>query len=261
MTILDGIILGVVQGLTEFLPISSSGHLVVFRQFLHPGMVEDVGFEVSVHAGTFLAVLIFFRQRIISLVTRIGHGDDSERRWILWLIVSTVPAGVVGLAVRNHIAVLFNSVTAVGIAWLVMSVTLWAAEHFGKETVSVSKMGVKKALAIGLAQAFALIPGISRSGSTLSIGMLAGINRSELIDFIFILSLPVVGGATLLTVPGWLDGSVSFCLAHLAGGISAALTGYAAIAIMLQAVKNRQLKWFAVYCAAAGILAIGIDFI
>jgi len=119
-------------------------------------------------------------------------------------------------------------------------------------------MGVWRAIAIGFAQALAIIPGVSRSGSTIGIGLLTGVNRRSAVDFAFILSLPSVGGAIILTIPHWLDGSVIFSIAHLVGGIAAFFSGYLAIALMIRVVSGGKMVWFALYCAVIGVAALFI---
>ena len=250
--------MGVVQGLTEFLPVSSSGHLALARHLLGVGLAEDVGFEVAVHAGTLLAVILFFSSRIKKIIHGTITGENDGRLWFIWLVVGTVPAGIIGLAFKDNIATLFNDLTLVGLAWIVTAAMLFASEFHTKEVTSASRMGVWRAILIGFAQAFALIPGISRSGSTISAGLISGVKKDEIVDFIFILSLPSVGGATLLTIPDWLDGSVSFALPHIIGGIAAGISGFISIKWMIKIVAKAQLRWFAVYCFIVGIFALVI---
>jgi len=256
VTVVQGLVMGVVQGLTEFLPVSSSGHLAAARSLLGVGLAEDVGFEVAVHSGTLLAVLIYFRRRIVSILVETFSGRGEGRRWLIWLVVGTIPAGVAGLALKNHAAALFNDIQLVGAAWLFTAALLLAAERFSRVKVSVDRMGILRAFGIGLAQAAALVPGISRSGATISIGLLSGVQRRGSVDFAFILSLPSVGGATMLTIPEWVSGTTVFGAAHIAGGIAAGLSGYLAIALMLRVVTGGKLGWFALYCAIIGVVAL-----
>jgi len=258
VTVLQGIIMGIVQGLTEFLPISSSGHLALSRVLLGAGPAEDVSFEVAVHAGTLIAVLVYYRAKILTIIAESWSGRGEGRRWLLWLVVGTIPAGAVGIVFKDDVSVLFNNMTLVGVAWLFTAALLFASERFSRDTVTAGSMGFWRAVAIGFAQAAALIPGVSRSGSTIGVGMLTGVKRRSAVDFAFILSLPSVGGATILTIPDWLQGSVGFSAAHLSGGIAALISGYLAIAWMLRIVSGGKLKWFALYCAVLGIVALMI---
>ncbi len=256
MTPVQGAIMGVVQGLTEFLPVSSSGHLAVARHLLHAGLAEDVGFEVAVHLGTLVAVLIFFRQRIISIFSEALKGGKEGLNWIGYIVIGTIPAGVVGLMFKDQIDELFNDIHLVGIAWIFTAIILFASERFGKPKVAVSQMGYLRAFTIGLAQALAIIPGISRSGSTIAASMATGVKKEGSVDFVFILSLPAIGGAALLTIKDWMDGSAGFGIEHILGGITAAISGYFAIAIMLKVVSGGKLFWFAAYCLVAGVVTV-----
>ncbi|MCF7811803.1 undecaprenyl-diphosphate phosphatase [bacterium] len=256
MSSLQALIMGIVQGLTEFLPVSSSGHLALARALLHASPAEDVGFEVAAHAGTLIAVLIYYRSRIISIFTEAFTGEGEGRKWIIYLIVGTIPAGIIGILFEDSLAALFNNIHLVGLALLFTAVLLFTAERFSKAKTTAGAMGVWRALAIGIAQAVAIIPGVSRSGSTIGVGLLTGVQRKSAVDFAFILSLPSVGGAIILTIPEWFEGSVSFSSAHIIGGIAAFISGYIAIALMLKIVSSGKLTWFALYCAVIGILAL-----
>ncbi len=253
MTVIQGIILGIIQGLTEFLPISSSGHLVVVGELLKTNLKGDPGFVIIVHAGSLLAVLVFFRRRIINIFSDIFSGGESGIRWLTVLVIGTIPAIVVGLTLETQIETLFLNSTTVAFTWLITAALLWFGENFARSLVSAEKMGVSRALIIGLAQAFALLPGISRSGATLSAGMLLGVKRKDLLEYVFILSIPPIAGGTLLESFYWSTGTAPFTMAHVWGGIAAAVSGYFAIALMLKVVNSGKLKWFALYCALAGI--------
>ena len=259
MTLIQAILMGIVQGLTEFLPVSSSGHLALARDLLGAAPAENVGFEVAVHAGTLLAVLIYFRIRIYNLIKALFSGNEEGWRWLIYIIIGTIPAGIAGLLIRDQVASLFNNITLVGAAWLFTALLLFISEKCAHEKLPVEKMGWHRALIIGLGQAISLLPGVSRSGSTLAAGMLVGVKKAGALEFAFILSLPSVGGATLLTIPDWIDGSVNFSFAHVIGGLTAFISGYAAIALMLKIVRASKLKWFAVYCALLGAIALIIS--
>ncbi len=256
MTPIQGAVMGVVQGLTEFLPVSSSGHLAAARHFLHAGLAQDLGFEVAVHMGTLLAVLIFFHRKIIEIFTGAFQGRKDGWCWIMYIIVGTIPAGVVGLMYKDSIENLFNNLHLVGLAWIFTAAMLFLCERFARPSISAARMGWLRALIIGVCQAVAIIPGVSRSGSTISAGMAVGVNKDEVVDFSFILSLPAVGGATLLTVKDWVEGSAAFGMAHVLGGLTAGVSGYIAIAVMLRAVAKGRMVWFAWYCAVIGVLTV-----
>lgn len=248
--------MGIVQGLTEFLPISSSGHLALARHLLDIGNAEDVGFEVAVHIGTLLAVVIFFWQRIKTILSTALTSGGEGRRWIGYIFVGTIPAGVIGIVFKDQIEVLFNNLVLVGYAWIFTALFLFFSERFGKSKVSVYDMGYLRAFMIGVAQAVAIIPGVSRSGSTIAASMVAGVEKKTAVDYVFILSLPAVGGAALLTIVDWIEGTAGFGIEHITGGIAAGISGYWAIAVFLKVVAGGKLYWFAVYCLILGIAAI-----
>ena len=256
MTLLQAIILGIVQGLTEFLPVSSSGHLVLVKELLDVSIEDNISFQVAVHAGTLLAVLIFYRVRLLSIIRESWRGEGDGRKWILWLVVGTIPAALAYVIVKDHLDILFSGTTWIGIAWLFTAALLYSAERFSFERFSVGKMGFMRVVVIGIAQAVALIPGVSRSGSTISAALLMGVKRKSAIDFSFILSLPAVGGGVILKMPEWLADPAAFGLPYLVGGLAAFATGYLAIAIMLKVVTGGKLGWFALYCLVLGIIAL-----
>ena len=258
MTLLQAIILGVVQGLTEFLPVSSSGHLVLVRELLDVSIEDNVSFQVAVHFGTLLAVLIFYRVRLLTIIRESWRGEGDGRKWILWLVVGTIPAVIVYATIGDHLEILFSGTTLVGIAWLFTAALLFSAGRFSFERFSVGKMGFMRVVVIGIAQAVALIPGVSRSGSTISVALLVGVERKAAIDFAFILSLPAVGGGVILKAPEWLADPAAFGLPYLMGGLAAFVTGYLAIAIMLKVVIGGKLGWFALYCLILGIIALAV---
>ncbi|MFC2150534.1 undecaprenyl-diphosphate phosphatase [Calditrichota bacterium] len=259
MTPIQAGLMGIVQGLTEFLPISSSGHLALSRHLLNVAMAEDISFEVAVHAGTLIAVLIYFRLRIVELVRDTFKGDKNGWRYIGYLFIGTIPAAAIGLPLEDHITVIFNSLTWVGIAWIVTAIILFTGEWLAKGKLSDREMGWLRAVGIGFAQALALIPGISRSGSTIAMGLMLKLDRRSAVDFAFLLSLPAVGGATILTIPDWVSGNVGFGIEHIIGGLAAAISGYFAIAWMIRVVAGAKLRWFALYCLILGILSITLS--
>lgn len=259
MNFLEALLLGVVQGVTEFLPISSSGHLVITEALL--GVTEGgLLVEVTLHAGTLCAVLIYFRSRIYWLLSRgMGSGDDGERarRYLLWLLIGTLPAALVGLLFEEGVARVFESPRVALIGLLVTGVILftsrWAPER-GRRADGMP------GLWMGLAQALAILPGVSRSGSTIAAGMWSGVDKSEAAEFSFLLSVPAIGGATLLHAIDLLEGSSAgaegLALGLVTGFVVALISGYAAIAGLLEVLKRRGLVPFAWYCWAVGLAGL-----
>ncbi|MDD5224275.1 MAG: undecaprenyl-diphosphate phosphatase [bacterium] len=266
----DAIILGIVQGLTEFFPISSSGHLVLF-QTLIPGFQQPgVFFDAWLHAATLLAVVLYFYRDIIAIVRALlpGSADQkffgwtaSDARWlVILLLVASIPAGIVGITLRHKIEETFQSVLVVGIDLVITGCILFLASRFGKGEKKIGNFKIMDALWVGLAQAVALLPGISRSGTTISMGMFRELKGEEAVKFSFLLSLPAVAGAVLL------EGLKNAGQVHSGeltlyglGFVASVLTGILTISLILRIVKNNHLKGFAYYCWVVGLLAVLVN--
>jgi len=259
LTIFEALLLGIIQGATEFLPISSSGHLVLSEAIMG---IREGGLlvQVSLHAGTLLAVLVYFRSRIYHLFSRAFKSGDhgtASRRYLLWLLAATIPAGVVGLLFEDSITTAFES-PKVALAGLLLTgaillSTKWSNE---REKPAAGLSG----LWMGFAQALAILPGISRSGSTIAAGMWSGVNRREAAEFSFLLSVPAIGGASLLQLLDLMKGSAgaveSLAVGLVAGFVMAFVSGYAAIAVLLEVLRRRGLVPFAWYCWAVGLVGL-----
>lgn len=253
---LAAIIWGLIQGLTEFLPISSSGHLVIIPAFLDElGMdIQPPSLAVSavLHLGTLAAVLVYFRQDLMK-VLRLR--DDTEGRKIALLVaIGTLPA-LVGFPLRDRIESLQEDITKVGLALIATGVILVIGQLFAKGVRRLIDGKWPDALVVGVAQAFALIPGISRSGITISAGNSQRFDPREAARFSFLLGIPAIAGAGLLSLPDLFEtGEFSFDL--VVGMVVAALSGYAAIAFMLGSIRRIGLYPFAVYCSIVGGLTV-----
>lgn len=268
----QAIVLGFVQGFTEFLPVSSSGHLAIMREIL--GVETGVlTFEVAVHLGTLLAVLLVFRKMIARLVVAgvrllgdfiTGKGfsrlpGDADRRLAWNLIIGTVPAAAVGLALENLVEEAFRSVLAVGIMLIVTGFILLISSRVAREKGRpLSKLGTAGALAIGTAQAVAIFPGISRSGSTISAGLALGLARDDAATFSFLLSIPAILGATVLKAVDLLSSAAFMSQAsyYALGFVAAFVSGYLAIHLVYGALKSRRFSGFAYYCFAVGAAVV-----
>lgn len=258
--------LGLVQGMTEFLPISSSGHLVLIGDLLKTSD-QDITFEVMVHFGTFLAIIsVFYRDvgRLIrstlrgirSLsrppILRIQFREDSYLRLALWIIIGTIPAVILGLPLKDPIEAAFTHPLLVSIALLITGGILWSTRYVGPGTNDV---GGREAWIIGLAQAVAMIPGISRSGATISAGLWRKVDRVKAAEFSFLLALPAILGATILEAKDLSGVSSSPDLWPLmVGTIVAYVSGVIALRLLLGIVRRGKLSRFAYYCWAVGIL-------
>ncbi len=262
---MKAILLGIIQGLSEFLPISSSGHLVLAEEILH-FKEGGLAFEVFVHFGTLLAVFWVFRKDFIRMITalpfifHLRKGKlDTERRDYAWLaifiFVGSIPAAVIGILWEDTIEQLFESHVLV-LFMLFVTGLIMLSSRFVKERKE--NMNVKEAFLIGIAQAFAIIPGISRSGSTIVSGLWMGINRDRVARFSFLLSSPVIIGATLLKLKHLLENPpASSEIIHLsAATIAATISGYFAIVWLLEVIKQKKLQWFGLYCIGVSIIGL-----
>ena len=276
----EAILLGLVQGLTEFLPVSSSGHLVIGREVLGVEASEDLAFEVIVHAATVLSTIIVFRKQIWNLLkgffcglsgVRVERKEASlslecndQTDYLLKICVSMIPIFVVGFFFKDYVEGLFGSITGVGVALLVTAVLLFFSDMAsGKGAVLTLKSdepakeyrnGISywQALAVGLGQAFAVAPGLSRSGTTISTGLICGVKREVMAQFSFLMVLvPILGEAFLEIVGGGFAESSVGVLPLLLGFASAFLSGLLACKIMIALVKKAKLSWFALYCVLA----------
>lgn len=272
MTYLDAILLGLVQGLTEFLPVSSSGHLVITRHLLDVP-TGGIVFEVVVHLGTALAVCVFMRRKILEVlagllrlvraiarrsgVSRVIDSDPGARLGLL-VAVSAVPTGLIGLFLNDLAARLFESTLVVGIGLLVTGVLLQVSQRFtggGKDVRDVSWFD---ALVAGVAQGCAIVPGLSRSGTTVSASLLLGLTRETAAELSFLMSIPVILGAAAVELLDYAaDPVVSVTWAHLLlGAAVAAVSGYVAISVFMNQIKKGRLAVFSWYCFAVGAIVI-----
>jgi len=265
MTVFQAIILGLVQGLTEFLPVSSSGHLVLVPELL--GIpAPPLAFDVLLHLATAIAIAGYFAREIRLMVysflapARLSEDDvKGFRRLALWLVVGSIPAGVAGLALGDFFESLFSSTLAVGVFLVVTSLLLVGAEKVvgsGSARRTVGDMGLFDALIVGGFQALAIAPGLSRSGSTIAGGIFLGLDRATAARFSFLLAIPAIGGAGLLKVPGMVDGIGESAPAYLVGAATALIAGVLTVHFLLRFLRTRGLWVFAGYTALLGALVI-----
>ncbi|MBQ7194649.1 MAG: undecaprenyl-diphosphate phosphatase [Bacteroidales bacterium] len=258
----QSIVLGLVQGLTEFLPVSSSGHLAIGRWILGAGAAgEDLVFEVVVHAATVCATIVVFRKEIGRLLAGLfKFRYNAETDYILKICVSMIPVLVVGLFFKDNVEAAFSSLKVVGGALLLTALLLWLSDRWAADRAAPgSPVAISwwQAFVIGLAQACAVIPGLSRSGSTISTGLLCGVKRSDVAQFSFLMVLvPILGEAFLDIVGGDMAASATGLLPLALGFISAFISGLFACRVMIALVKRASLKWFALYCLLVGTLTL-----
>lgn len=262
MTTLQSIVLGVVQGLTEFLPVSSSGHLMLASELLGTDLsaAEDVTFSLTLHAATVLSTIVVLWREVWRLVRGLfsRHFND-EQAYILKILISMVPIAVVGFFLMDYVEAAFSSVLVVGIMLLLTATLLtfaYKAKPRQKGTISY-----RDAFIIGVAQSFASLPGLSRSGTTIATGLLLGNKKESVAQFSFLMVLPPILGNTLLdVVKGDFGGGVEL-LPLVAGFVAAFVTGCLACKFMIEIVKRGKLIWFAAYCALVGVVAVVTYFV
>ena len=258
MDILHAIILGIIQGLTEFLPVSSSGHLEIAKALLGEGKVaeESLLMTVVLHFATALSTIIIFRKDILEIFTGLVQFKNNESfKFSLKIVVSMIPAALVGVLFNDEIEALFGGVLAlVGSMLLITGLLLFLAD---KAKSSAKNVGVKESILIGITQAIAILPGISRSGATISTAVLLGIDKEKSARFSFLMVVPLIFGKMFKDI---LSGEISTHDANffplLMGFVFAFITGMIACKWMIRLVKNSQLKYFAYYCFAVGSIVI-----
>lgn len=251
-------ILGLLQGLTEFLPVSSSGHLVLGQRLLGLHQPELL-FDIAVHVGTLAAVLAVFRNDLAAMVKGIfqsGEQARKGRRLIMLVVVGSIPTALIGLLFKDYFEALFGSTLAVGIALLVTGVILALTRLAPDKGRPLEKVGPISALAVGLAQSLAITPGISRSGTTISLALLIGVERSLAARYSFLLSIPAILGALLLQLMDVRGLPAPDMTPLLVGGVIAALSGYLALKLLLKVVDSGRMHFFAPYCWALGLAAV-----
>jgi undecaprenyl-diphosphatase len=252
MTLWEGLILGIIQGATEFLPVSSSGHLVM-GQILMGVELPGVWFEVAVHLATLVSILLVYRSRVAALARGAVQGERSAWGYLGLIVLATIPAGLAGVFLEDRISALFDDPRVTGVALLATGLLLLSSRRPLQRGAFESSMTLRLALVMGLTQAFAIIPGISRSGSTVVAGLWAGAEPDQAAEFSFLMAIPAIGGAAVLKLPELLEGS-SGALggAVLAGTLAAAITGVLAIWTFIEMLRRRSFPAFGLYCLAVG---------
>ena len=270
MSWIEAILLGIVQGLTEFLPVSSSGHLAIGKAIF--GIeTTDLSFEVIVHAATVLATIVVFWKDILALLQGLFKFKfNAETRYICLILLSMIPVFIVGMFFKDQVESIFGSgLLVVGFALLVTAFLLFLSETLevrravqagndgGQAGNGGQKMTWKSALWMGLAQAVAVIPGLSRSGSTIATGLICGVKKEEVTRFSFLMVLiPILGEAFLDVVGGDFVQSSVGVLPLILGFLAAFVSGLFACRVMIAMVKKARLRWFALYCAIVGLICI-----
>lgn len=273
MTLLESLILGLVQGLAEFLPISSSGHLAALQYIFGIDGSNVLTFTVMLHFGTLVAIFVVYWKDIVDLVKELfatikdictGQGvqvnKNDTRKLGFMIITASVPTAIIGLLLNDFFESLYAKMTVIGVCLIITGCGLFFAERYGGGKRTIKDMNFRNAFFIGLCQSVAIMPGISRSGATMIGGLACKFDRAFAVRYAFLISIPSVLGAFLLEVPDAVravsDGTGMSLGVMLAGVAVAAVSGYAAIKVMIKAVTNKKLMYFSVYTWIAGAALI-----
>ncbi len=277
MTLFESVILGLVQGLAEFLPISSSGHLAALQHIFGIDGSNVLTFTVMLHFGTLVAIFVVYWKDIVDLVKELfatikdvctGQGvqinKNDTRKLGFMIITASVPTAIIGLLLNDFFESLYSKMTVIGVCLIITGCGLFFAERYGGGKRTIKDMNFRNAFFIGLCQSVAIMPGISRSGATMIGGLACKFDRAFAVRYAFLISIPSVLGAFLLEVPDAVksvsDGTGMSLGVMLAGVAVAAVSGYAAIKVMIKAVTNKKLIYFSVYTwiAGAALIVYGI---
>lgn len=263
MNLFQSILLGLVQGFTEFLPVSSSGHLVFMERLLNV-KAGDLVFEVMVHLGTLVAVIIYFRRQLIDMImamlravsAKAKSTEDMSNLKLAWLLIlGTIPAALFGFFMEKEVEAAFASPRWTSgefiVTGLILIATIWARDK-GRPLSNLNT------IIIGAAQAISIMPAISRSGSTIAAGMFCGINKTKAAEFSFLLSIPAIAGATVLKIPDFLEliPHPRIILIYLVGTVVSGIIGYLSIKWLLDIVKHGKFHYFGGYCVLLGLIGL-----
>ncbi len=245
------ILLGVIQGIAEWLPISSSGHLALFQQYFHTG--TPVIYDIMLHVATLIVIFIVFWDEILKMIKAVLRFDFSSDhgRLALFIIIGSIPTAIIGLLFQNMFLGLFTNVTAIGVALVINGIILSLTKH----SRGSRKLTWVDSLIVGAAQGVAIIPGLSRSGLTISAGLFRGVERRTIAAFSFLLAVPAIIGAALLESRDLVVGSLNYSALAVSMLVSM-VVGYFALKFLLKLVLNKKLYVFAYYCWIAGLLII-----
>ena len=268
MEIYQAVILGILQGMTEFLPVSSSGHLVLGQIFF--GITESpLAFNISVHMGTLVAVVVVYFSDIRGMVVSvrsclagivkkqpIPFESDANLRLAVFILAGSVPTAFIGMGLKTFEEVLFTSVLLVGAMLLVTGTILWISRGFYRAEATGTPLDFKRSLIIGVSQGMAVIPGISRAGTTIACGMFCGLDRKTAARFSFLLSIPAILGAEFISILESLDQGIQFDAAVIYGTLVAFVSGLIALKLLIKLVNVGKFHLFAPYCWLIGILVL-----
>lgn len=267
MDLFEAIFLGILQGITEFLPVSSSGHLVLAQSLFGTDLETGITFEIVVHFGSFCSIVLYYRELIGEILKDLFksmtpegiktgmYKTNSNVKFCLFILISMIPAMIVGFTMEDTIEELFMNPFFVSCMLLVTGTILFSTKFVKNPDKEVN---ATRSLIMGIAQAFAIIPGISRSGSTISIGLYTGMNREEVANFSFLMVLPVLAGAMLLAIMDLLETGIEAAavITLVTGFFTSFIAGYFALSYLVKLLKNAKFYYFSYYCWLVGIAGI-----
>lgn len=274
LDIISAIILGAVQGISEFLPISSSGHLIIVPHLL--GVETGLAFDVILHVGTLVAIFTFFWKDIINIIKgfivsiiNLTEGFDKfkdglrrvpEERFAWLILIATIPTGIIGLLFNNAVETIFRGTVFVGLFLIITGIILYYSERHSSGNITEKDMSFKQAITIGICQGLAVLPGISRSGATIASGLCLGLNREYSARYSFLLSVPAVVGAAVFKVKdlATIDATTTVLVA---GFLSSVIFGYLSIKLLMKMIEGWSLDIFAYYCWIVGILTFVLSIV
>jgi undecaprenyl-diphosphatase len=255
-SVFQAIILGIVQGLTEFLPVSSSAHLILIPWLFKWREDPGLAFDVILHLGTLLALLIFYWREWLEMVMSLANGNRVQRRLLFLLIVASVPGAIIGVLLEKQAETIFRSPVLIAGTMATLGILLWAADAFGSKKRKIGEITFLDALLIGLSQAFAIIPGVSRSGATIATARFLGIERADAANFSFLMATPIIAGAGLLEVRKFIHSGITPQLGW--GFAASAVFGLLAIVWLLRFVRTHSYRSFAIYRIALAVLVVAV---
>lgn len=269
MDILHAIVIGIVQGLTEFLPVSSSAHLIFAQELLgvnQPGLA----FDVLLHLGTLIAVVSYFFKDIVEMIKAFfsslvdifrgkfkqGFREEPYKKLAWMVIIGTIPVGIIGVVFDAEVEAAFNSITIPAFFLLITGVLLYVSQRLNVGHKDIKDTSLKESIIVGIGQACAIIPGLSRSGTTIATGLLIGLDKEFAAKFSFLLAVPAILGATVTQLNGIGAGLDSNLLPYVFGFFASLISGYFAISILLKLIRERSLDVFAFYCWIVGAVIL-----
>jgi len=261
---ITSILLGLLQGLTEFIPVSSSGHLVLIQHFFKQGDSQNIAFEVFLHLGTLFAVLVFFRATLRDLLISLFNWKNTvnreihrkNRNLIAYLIISTFLTAIVYLIFGDTFERVYEMPGLVAGLLLATGAMVFISDYFHDSGIPASNMGNLRAMLIGLGQGMAILPGISRSGTTLTFSLATGLKREDAAHYSFLLSIPAILAANISEFKVLATLDTQLLSSYLAGFVTSFLSGYLVIAFLIRLIVSNRIKFFAFYCWAAGLISL-----